>query len=293
MAEHIPVMADEIVAGFKEQSLPLRHLFEGTFGRGGHTRLLFSTFPELKVTSFDRDQDAIEHGRKTFKEELKSERLQLIQDDFKSFKEYKLAPLDGVLVDLGVSSPQLDDESRGFSFSKDGPLDMRMNRYQKLTAALIVNEWDDRDLVDLFKSYGEIFKPHRIVNCIVRDRKEAPFETTRQLASLIERVEGYRPYKHQKHPATQYFQALRIAVNRELDGLYEFVHEVCEDVQAGGRIIIISFHSLEDRIIKTAFRNLDKKQGRIITKKVMIPTEEEIARNPRARSSKLRIFERG
>jgi 16S rRNA (cytosine1402-N4)-methyltransferase len=197
---------------------------------------------------------------------------------------------DVILADLGVSSPQLDQAARGFSFYQEGPLDMRMDQSQGATAADIVNSWPEVELLDLFTRYGEVRSPRRVVRALVNDRKQTPFTTTSQLSGLIERVEGWR--KKGQHPATRYFLALRMAVNNELSGLETSVPDLMRALSEKGRLIVITFHSLEDRIIKYAFREAPA-LGFPLFKKVVVPSEEEILQNPRARSAKLRVFQRG
>jgi len=305
-AQHIPVLINEVIAAFSEQPRPLKIFLEGTFGRGGHTRALLAHFPGLKVHTFDKDLDALEAGRVGFATEIATGQLVLIHDDFKNFQAHEVPPLDGAFVDLGVSSPQFDTAERGFSFQNDGPLDMRMDQTQKLTASRILDEYSENELTRIFKEYGEVHAPYRVVRAIVHDRKTTPFTRTHQLAGLIERVEGWR--KKGIHPATNYFMALRIAVNEELAGLDEFLNGVVGHLGEGGRCVVISFHSLEDRIVKNIFRSLQNpcvcppdfpvckcgrtSQGQVITRKVIVPNEEEIKTNPRARSAKMRVFEK-
>lgn len=296
MAEnnHKPVLLDEVIASFMEQPHGPTRILDGTFGRGGHTSALLKKMPRVEVVAFDKDQDAVKFAEsntiKTW-----GKRLKIIHDDFKNMESYNLGFFDGVLLDLGVSSPQFDEAERGFSFMHDGPLDMRMNKNQKENAADIINNYSEKELSDLFYQLGEVRKPNRVVRAIVHDRKTAPFTTTRQLAGLIERVDGRkRGHKlKQTHPATGYFMALRIAVNGELEGLDRFLENMPLHMEPGGRICVISFHSLEDRIVKTVFKKLNKKFGTIINKKVITATDEELKENPRARSAKLRIFETG
>lgn len=268
---------------------PLRFL-DGTFGRGGHTSRLLKAFPRAQVFAFDKDATAVEVAKDLIKTKFHN-RLHIIHDDFKNLRNHGLGFFDGALFDLGVSSPQFDEAERGFTFSASGPLDMRMDQKQELKASDIINGWSEKELSDLFYHVGEVRKPNRVVRAIVHDRKEQPFETTDQLAGLIERVDKFK--KGKNHPATGYFMALRIAVNGELDGLQEFLEELPLTMEPASRICVISFHSGEDRIVKNAFRNLNKKLGRIVNKKVVVPTKDEVAHNPRARSAKLRVFETG
>ncbi|MDZ4678035.1 MAG: 16S rRNA (cytosine(1402)-N(4))-methyltransferase RsmH [Oligoflexia bacterium] len=292
--EHVPVLEKEVLNAFIEQTRIPKHLFEGTFGRGGHTKSLLNKFVRASVTSFDKDAQAIAHGKETFASEITKGKLTLVQDDFKNLNKHKLGLFDGALLDLGVSSPQFDQAERGFSFMNDGPLDMRMDQTQELTAAKIINEYSEKELSDLFYHLGEVRKPNRVVRAVVHDRKEVPFTSTRQLASLIERVDSrYKPKRRGAHPATNYFMGLRIAVNSELEGLVEFCEEMHLHMEPGSRFVVISFHSLEDRIIKQTFKKMNYKFGKIINKKVIIASDEEIERNPRSRSAKMRIFEMG
>lgn len=286
---HSPVLKDEVINVFKTQKLRVRNFFEGTFGRGGHTLEILKNFPDVVIYSFDKDESAIEFGRANFSSALDSKQLHLIRDDFNNLQNHKLAPFDAALIDLGVSSPQLDEASRGFSFAEDGPLDMRMNQRQDLKASDIVNTWDAQDLSDLFYNSGEVKFPNKVVRAIVADRRQNPFMSTRQLASLIERVDGFRKGGH--HPATKYFLALRVFVNQELENLKSFIEELPSSMNLGGRVAVITFHSLEDRIVKNAFKTLNRVKGHIVNKKVIIASPDEIKSNPRSRSAKLRVFE--
>jgi 16S rRNA (cytosine1402-N4)-methyltransferase len=293
---HKPVLVNEIVETFQEQKLKPQIFLDGTFGRGGHTKVLLENFPDARVFGFDRDEQAHRYAEKAFSTEISQGRLKIIHDDFRSLNSHKIGPFDGAIFDLGVSSPQFDESERGFSFQNDGPLDMRMDQNQATTAAEIVNTSTEKELSDIFFNLGDVRHPNRVVRAIVHDRDENPFTRTRQLASLIERVEragkSHSRSKERIHPATSYFMALRIAVNNELENLKEFFESFPENLKDGARVAVISFHSLEDRIVKWTFRGLDKKVGHIINKKVIIAGEEELDRNPRSRSAKLRIFEK-
>jgi 16S rRNA (cytosine1402-N4)-methyltransferase len=291
--KHLPVMENEVLKAFSEQTKVPHKFLDGTFGRGGHTRALLKKFPDAKVYGFDRDEEAVAHAKEEFSLEIKENRLSIVHDDFRNFSNHNLGPFDGALFDLGVSSPQFDAAERGFSIQNDGPLDMRMDRRQELTAAEVINTYSEKELSDIFYKWGEIRHPNRVVRAIVHDRSTSPFTRTRQLASLIERVERAGGAKKKIHLGTPYFMALRIAVNGELENLAEFFKTVPKYIDDGGRVVVISFHSLEDRIVKWVFRSADKIQGKIITKKVVIPSDEEIEINPRARSAKLRVFEKG
>ncbi len=290
--KHLPVLFDEVMQAFKDQTKVPDRILDGTFGRGGHTEGLLQSFPSLQIAAFDKDPDAVKMALGDFTEKFKK-RFQIVHDDFKNLAEHELGFFDGALFDLGISSPQIDVADRGFSFMNDGPLDMRMNTAdQSLSAKEIINEWEEKELSDLFFHTGEIKKPNRVVRAIVNDRKTKPFETTRQLASLIERVDGYKSKGH--HPATNYFLALRLVVNGELEGLETFLKTIPQHMSHGARVCVISFHSTEDRIVKNAFKELaDKKFGSIINKRVIVGSDAEVKSNPRSRSAKLRIFEIG
>lgn len=287
---HKPVLLKEVL-NFSGEIQPKR-ILDGTFGRGGHTRELLQLTSVESLVALDQDLDAISYGQKEFSEAINAGRLQLRHG---SFHDLKAALGEGegrfdiILLDLGVSSPQLDVAERGFSFYHDGPLDMRMNRKQKTSAEEIVNDWPEVELLRIFREYGEVRRPDRVVRAIVQDRKTMRFTSTRQLAGLIERVEGWKRKGH--HPATTYFLALRMAVNNELDGLSHAIPDLMRALTLGGRLLVITFHSLEDRIIKYAFK--ESELGFPLFKKVIVPTREEQQENPRARSAKLRIFQRG
>lgn len=284
---HKPVLLDEVVRLASEQG-PLK-ILDGTFGRGGHTRALLAANPRATVWALDQDQAAIDHGKAAFTEDLASGRLRLQHFNFHDIASLGERGFDAILLDLGVSSPQLDEPARGFSFYHDGPLDMRMDQSRELTAAEVVNNWSEVELLELFGSYGEVRRPGRVVRALVNDRKLAPFTTTRQLAGLIERVEGWQRKGH--HPATRYFLALRMAVNRELAGLEACLPDLARALSDNGRLLILTFHSLEDRIIKYAFR--ESELGYPLFKKVIVPSADEERENPRARSAKLRVLQRG
>lgn len=287
--QHIPVLLNEILQAFepfKERS-EVRY-FDGTFGRGGHYSVLKKNLPQMKAVVLDQDPEAVEYANKKFSSMVESGDLTVIHKNFSQFSDLNLGLFDMMMLDLGVSSPQLDESRRGFSFYHNGPLDMRMDSSQSLTASALVNGLPEKELNSLFQNLGEIRKPFRVVRAIVHDRKEKPFESTQQLAGLIERVDGWHRKGH--HPATNYFMALRLAVNNELDVVKETLPKMMEALKPGGRLAVISFHSLEDRIVKYAFK--DSQLGEQIHKKVIIPTDEECEKNPRARSAKLRIFER-
>jgi 16S rRNA (cytosine1402-N4)-methyltransferase len=263
--------------------------FDGTFGRGGHLRAVFANFPQVTAVVMDQDPTAVEFGEKNFQTEVEGHKLRIIHANFSDFQQHNLGTFDMMLLDLGVSSPQLDNAERGFSFYNDGPLDMRMNLQQGLTAEYIVNTSSEDELNKMFREYGEVYRPFRVVRAIVHDRKISAYKTTKELASLIERVDGWRHKGH--HPATQYFMALRLRVNSELEVLAATLPSLMKALNPGGRLAVISFHSLEDRIVKNIFKEA-KDLGQQTHKRILLPTQDECDKNPRSRSAKLRVFER-
>ncbi len=291
-AEHTPVMPREILEGFwplKTRSNP--RFFDGTFGRGGHFRLLQTMMGQgLQSVVMDQDADAIEHAEQEFRTLVEAGRLRVERGNFSEFSERDLGLFDMMMLDLGVSSPQLDTASRGFSFYHDGPLDMRMNQDGGVTAETIINTATEDELIRLFQDLGEVRRPFRVVRAVVHDRKTKAFQSTKDLAGLIERVDGWRVKG--VHPATQYFMALRLAVNNELGVVESALPDLLKALRPGGRLAVLTFHSLEDRIVKNIFRN-PPVEGRPVNKKVIVPTQEECKKNSRSRSAKLRIFERG
>jgi 16S rRNA (cytosine1402-N4)-methyltransferase len=269
--------------------LPGRCYIDATFGAGGHTRaLLESTSPNGRVLALDMDSSALDRGRQNL--ESFGSRLVLVQTNFKDIAAVAQAnsfpEADGILADIGVSSMMLDDPARGFSFMREGPLDMRMDRSLPVTAADIVNTSSERDLADILYRYGEERRSRPIARSIVRAR---PLHTTSDLSEAVTKVLG-GPRYGKIHPATRTFQALRIAVNDELESLKEFLASAPSCLKPGGRLAVISFHSLEDRIVKNAFRGLAG--GRVLTKKVVTASEQESKSNPRSRSAKLRVWEK-
>lgn len=296
--QHIPVLQKEVLALLQEKPAPLNCFLDGTFGRGGHTRLVLDHFPQLRVIGMDQDAAAIEFGRGEFRSELEQGRLLLLHGNFKDVAQYKpqmdqwtgQTGFDAILLDLGVSSPQLDSPERGFSFYHAGPLDMRMDQRQELTAADIVNTWEEEDLIQLFQSRGEIRRPYRVVSAIVKDRKTQGFDSTQQLSEMIARVEGWHRKGH--HPATRYFLALRLQVNQELENIEMILPQLIDQLNDKGRLLVITFHSLEDRIVKQGLK-AEKERGFLVHKKVIQAQWEEKKKNPRSRSAKLRVFQRG
>ena len=278
---HISVLREELVDG-----LDIRddgHYLDVTLGGGGHTELILQRSPSCKVTSVDRDAMAIEAASERLKEF--GDRLTIVRSNFAEF-DPQGQKFDGIIADLGVSSAQFDQGDRGFSFRMDAPLDMRMDQRQDLSAADIVNRYDEKALADIFYEYGEERLARKIAKKIVNQR---PIHTTKELENIVFYTYHPKARKGRIHPATKVFQALRIAVNGELDALKGLLDKAPQWLNPGGRIGIISFHSLEDRIVKNTFKGHDLL--RVITKKPIMATEEETQRNPRARSAKLRFAE--
>lgn len=265
-----------------------------TVGLGGHTRALLEA-GAARVLGLDRDRDALEVARTRLR--AFGDRVELVQADYRDLGRVLdvrgLPGMDGAVADLGVSSMQLDTEGRGFSFRRDEPLDMRMDRSQGPTAADLLAGVTEADLANVIFRHGEERHSRRIARAIVDARRTAPVATTGQLAQIVRRAVPARGYQR-IDPATRTFQALRIWVNRELEHLDRFLMEACDRLLAGARLAVISFHSLEDRIVKHVFRGLAQGAAalRILTRRPLVPGEAERDRNPRARSAKLRAIER-
>lgn len=265
-----------------------------TVGLGGHARALLEAGAS-RVLGFDRDPDALRLAGERL--EAFGDRVELVHADYRDLgrvlDDRQIAGIDGALADLGVSSLQLDAEGRGFSFRRDEPLDMRMDRSQGPTAADLLETVDETDLANVIFQHGEERFSRRIARAIVDARRGGRIATTGQLAAIVRRAVPTRGYQR-IDPATRTFQALRIWVNRELEGLEAFLAEACRRLLAGARLAVISFHSLEDRVVKHAFRALAQTGAalRILTKRPVVPGEAEVERNPRARSAKLRAIER-
>ena len=289
-------MPAEVLFWLKPQDAEI--FLDCTVGYCGHAlEILTANGPSGIVVGIDRDIQAIESGRKRL--EPFGDRAVLIRGNFLDLKrllvDQGIRQVHGALFDLGVSSPQVDDPSRGFSFQAEGPLDMRMDRSSGATAADIVNGTDEADLANMIYRFGDERYSRRIARAIVRVRAERPLTTTRGLASVIESAVPSHYRRGRIHCATRTFQALRIAVNQELDHLEPALRDASDLLAPGGRLCVISFHSLEDRIVKQTFRALSVETGgelEILTKRPQLPTEEEIRRNPRSRSAKLRVIQR-
>jgi len=290
---HQPVMTSEVVARLEPRADGL--YLDCTVGAGGHARALLEAGAG-RVLGVDRDAEVLPVARATLASW--ADRVELVHADFREIDhvldERGIATVDGAVADLGVSSIQLEADGRGFSFRRDELLDMRMDRSQGPTVADLLRDVPERTLADLIFQYGEERFSRRIARAIVDARTREALVSTAQLAALVRRVVPRKAHRR-IDPATRTFQALRIWVNAELDRLDLFLRSVCRRLRAGARLAIISFHSLEDRIAKTVFRELDKDDGvpvRILTKRPIRPTREEVVRNPRSRSAKLRAAER-
>jgi 16S rRNA (cytosine1402-N4)-methyltransferase len=303
-ARHVPVLLTEVLEALDCSRGGV--FVDGTFGAGGYTRAILAASGANRVVAIDRDPQALSGGAALVA--LAAGRLTLVPGRFgnldKHAAEAGSPQVDGVVLDIGVSSMQIDDAGRGFSFRQDGPLDMRMEREGR-SAADIVNEAPEAELADIFYHYGEERRARPMARAIAEDRKETPFHTTRQLAELAARVIRAEPGIH---PATRIFQALRIAVNDELGELVRALHAAERVLKPGGRLVVVTFHSLEDRIVKQFFsartgrmpagsRHMPTEavaapSFRLVAKGALAPSEAEVAANPRARSAKLRAGER-
>jgi 16S rRNA (cytosine1402-N4)-methyltransferase len=279
---HIPVLSQEVLEGLAIQ--PGGLYLDATVGGGGHSRLILQADDSVKLVAVDQDESAIAAARANLSEF--GDRITFWQGNFSTF-DPQGKQFDGVLADLGVSSAQFDIPERGFSFRHEAPLDMRMDQSQELTAADIVNHWDETDLANLIYNYGEERLSRRIARKILEQR---PFQTTTELAEAISYCVP-RKYRYGRiHPATRTFQALRIAVNQELDVLETLLQKAPGWLAPGGRLVIISFHSLEDRMVKHSLK--ENPALKVVTKKPITAVEQEVEQNPRSRSAKLRVAEK-
>lgn len=305
---HESVLVNEVLKAF--ESCKLLGFMDGTVGAGGHAEAILQVHPEIEYfLGIDQDVTALTLAEKRLKRWEK--KVILRHGNFIEFENFfnqsPLQQLNGILIDLGVSSMQLDEPERGFSFSKLGPLDMRMNQQNDLTAADIVNQYSEEDLGRIFREYGEEKKWRRAAQAIVSSRKAKPIRTTEDLVQVLKPIFAWNPKKG-INPLTLIFQALRISVNKELEVLEVFLDKVIESLAPNGRLGVISFHSLEDRIVKNKMRLAasDKWEtqgiggmfrnkiplGTVITSKPLVATAEEVKANPRSRSAKFRVFEK-
>jgi 16S rRNA (cytosine1402-N4)-methyltransferase len=283
--QHSPVLAKE---SLEFLDLAAGEVFvDATLGGGGHSLQIKNQKSKIKIYGFDQDADALAAA----KERLSGfSNIEYVHDNFSHLKEHIKEKVDGILFDLGVSSFQIDESSRGFSLQNDGPLDMRMDRGLKLTAGDLVNNWPAEELTKLFYEYGEEKFSRRIANSITATRDSRPVTSTFQLKEIVEKA---IPTWKKRESVTRIFQALRIAVNNELESLKQALAQATELLKPGGRVVVISYHSLEDRIAKLAFRE-SAKNGilKLLTRKPVLAGEQEAADNPRSRSAKLRAAEK-
>lgn len=297
---HQPVLLKEVIDFLNFQSGNI--FLDGTLGNGGHSLKVYETFPEqIKIIGIDKDQEALERTRKKMKDlgiETKNIILELanFRDLDKVLEKEKLNRVDRILLDLGINSDQLENSGRGFSFQKNEPLLMNMKKdltELDLTAMEIVNSWEEKNIADILYGFGEESFSRQIAKEIVLMRKREKIKTTFDLVKIIKQAVPMRYQRKKIHPATKTFQALRITVNDELGALKEGLEKGFKSLNPNGRIAIITFHSLEDRLVKNYFRDLKKAGlGITINKKVIQPSREEIKINPRSRSAKLRVFEK-
>ena len=304
--KHIPVLLNETIQGLaiKEDGIYV----DATLGRGGHSSVILSSIKEGHLYCLDQDEQAIKESRQRL--ENISDKFTLISSNFEFMKdrlhELGVDKVDGILFDLGVSSAQFDESDRGFSYRFDAKLDMRMNQNNSLSAYQIVNEYSLNDLTRILRDYGEEKFAYQIARAIVQKRQVSPIETTFQLVDVIKSVLPCKVLNKVGHPAKQTFQAIRIEVNNELGVLVSALKQATDLLKPGGRCAVITFNSLEDRIVKNYFRSLTSEENtsrklpqikqniefELVNRKVIIATEEEVERNNRAKPAKLRIIER-
>ncbi|MCR5429852.1 MAG: 16S rRNA (cytosine(1402)-N(4))-methyltransferase RsmH [Eubacterium sp.] len=306
---HVSVLLDETIEGLNIN--PDGIYFDGTLGGGGHSYEILKRLTGKGVLiGVDQDGDAIEAADERLKEF--DGKYQLVRSNYSEIEtilsDLKISKVDGIVLDLGVSSYQIDNLERGFSYKEDAPLDMRMDQRQLLNAADVVNGYTEEQLVAMLRDYGEERFAKRIAQAIIEARYKKPIATTQELSDIVKSAVPTKYSVKKGHPAKKTFQAIRIEVNNELNILRQTLDKMIEHLNPGGRICVITFHSLEDRIVKLNFRNNEnpctcppdfpvcvcgkKSKGKVITRKPIVPTDEEIELNKRAKSSKLRIFER-
>ncbi len=307
---HVPCMSEEVMAYLA--CSPGKIMVDGTIGGAGHSRLICRTIqPGGQLIAIDRDPDALRHAETELEPWL--DNLHLINDTFANLPEILdglgISQVHGILLDLGISRDQIETSGRGFSFQRDDPLDMRMDGRTGAPAEHLVNTLPEKELVGLFQDYGEERFARRIASAIVRDRQSQPISRSNQLAAIVKKaVPVNRRAKRSLHPATRVFMALRIAVNRELEHLDRFLARAQDCLKPGGRLCILSFHSLEDRRVKHRFRDMatgctcptsmpicqcqGRPVARLLTRRVVRPSEAEVQANPLARSTRLRAIEK-
>ena len=305
---HRPVLLDECIEGLNIR--PDGIYLDGTLGRAGHSREIAKRLTTGRLICVDRDDAALEAAQTRLADWM--DRVTLVHSNFDKVSDILddlgLRGIDGMLFDLGVSSPQLDDGSRGFSYMADAPLDMRMDRSEGLTAADVVNGWDQNELRRILLQYGEERYAPLIAAAIVRRRAEKPIETTLELVEVIKSAMPGKALREKQHPAKRSFQAIRIAVNDELASVERMIRGAVPRLNKGGRLAVITFHSLEDRIVKTGMADFAKgctcppsfpvcvcgktPDVKLVSRKPILPTDKEVEENPRARSAKLRVAEK-
>lgn len=306
--KHISVLLDETIEELHIK--PDGIYVDGTLGGGGHAYHVCQKLSEKgRYIGIDQDADAIAASTKRL--EPFKDKVTIVRDNYvnmpKVLHDLGIEHVDGILLDLGVSSFQLDEKERGFTYREDVPLDMRMDQRQSLTARDIVNDYSEMELFHIIRDYGEEKFAKNIAKHIVMERQESPILTTKRLAEIVDHAIPMKMKKQGGHPAKRTFQAIRIEVNHELDVLEKNLNDMIDLLNPGGRFCIITFHSLEDRIVKNAFRTAQnpcvcpsdfpvcvcgrKPKGRVITRKPILPSGEEMEVNPRSKSAKLRIFE--
>ena len=308
MSSHVSVLLNEAIGALNIK--PNGVYVDLTLGRGGHSKEILKLIPTGYLFAFDKDEEAIEESTANLKD---FPNKTIIREDFRNFKKtlgsLGINKVDGILMDLGVSSPQFDEGNRGFSYKEDARLDMRMDTRQSLDAYKVVNTYSLNELARIFREYGEDKFSYLIAKKIVNEREKSPIETTTQLVDLIKSVKPQKELLKKGHPAKQIFQAIRIEVNDELGALKEALTDALDMINVGGRVVVITFHSLEDRLVKNAFNSVAKVEGsrhniftkpseedepkyRLVNNKVIIPSDIEIENNPRSKSAKLRAIER-
>ncbi len=305
---HVTVLLDETIEQLQVD--PSKIYLDGTLGGGGHASAIAARLTTGRLIGLDRDENALAAARERLAPWL--DRVTLLHRNFRELggvlDELGIKATDGMVFDLGVSSPQLDDGSRGFSYMTDAPLDMRMDTSQRLTAWELVNHWPREQIRRVLYDYGEERYAPQIAAAIEKRRESVPVSTTLELVEIIKSAMPPQALREKQHPAKRSFQAIRIAVNDELGALDELMRVAMDRLNPGGRLAVITFHSLEDRIVKSAFQEAArgcvcppefpvcvcgrKPKVRLVTRKPILPGERELAENPRARSAKLRIAER-
>lgn len=306
--KHIPIMLEEVLEGLniKENGTYL----DGTLGGAGHSKEIVKRLGSGQLIGIDQDENALIKAKEVLSDY--SDKVVFIKNNYENIdlvlKELHIEKVDGILLDIGVSSHQFDEVSRGFSHNQDAPLDMRMDKTQEISAWDVVNKYSKEKLEDIIFNYGEERWARRIAEFIIKERSVKPIDTTLDLVSIIKKAIPKKVRMEGHHPAKKTFQAIRIEVNRELEVLQNSIEKMVGLLNPGGRLAIITFHSLEDRIVKEIFKELykdcmcppempkcvcDKKREiEIVTRKPIVPTKEEISLNPRSRSAKLRIAEK-